>query len=140
MTQNTANNALTLAFQQTQQAIAALKQMVEKPMQDDRSNVDACIQRFEFTIELFWKLLRRILETKGIIVVYPKDVLRAAFSGQLIDHETQWLSMLNDRNQTSHTYNEKLADEIYQHIKDYFPVITTTYTTLRSLYFKNVIF
>lgn len=137
MTQNTANNALTLAFQQTQLAIAALKQMVEKPMQDDRSNVDACIQRFEFTIELFWKLLRRILETKGIRVVYPKDVLRAAFSGQLIDNETQWLSMLNDRNQTSHTYNENLADEIYQHIKNYFPFIATTYATLRALYLTD---
>ena len=134
MTQNTANSRLELAFQQTGQAIAALKQMVEKPMQEDRSNVDACIQRFEFTIELFWKLLRRILETKGVVVLYPKDVLRAAFSGQLIDHETQWLGMLNDRNQTSHTYNEKLADEIYHRIQGYFSVIATTYATLRAAY------
>lgn len=132
MKQNKTNSALKLAFQQTGQAIAGLKQMVEKPMQSDRSNIDACIQRFEFTIELFWKLLRRILETRGVIALYPKDVLRAAFSGELIDHETQWLGMLHDRNQTSHTYNEKLADEIYGRIKKYFPVIETTYLALRD--------
>lgn len=122
--------ALTLSFEQTKLALAALQQMVEKPMQADRSNIDACIQRFEFTIELFWKLLRRILESKGVLVVYPKDVLRSAYAGGLIDDELQWLQMLKDRNQTSHTYNEKLADEIYQHIKEYFPLLETTYLKL----------
>ena len=40
---------LTLSFQQVEQALVALKQMVDKPMQSDRSNIDACIQRFEYT-------------------------------------------------------------------------------------------
>lgn len=111
------------SLQQTKKALQALGVMVRKPMDEDRGNIDASIQRFEFTIELFWKLLKRILETKGVEVRYPKDVLKEAYAGGLIDDEKMWLKMLRDRNLTSHTYDESLADEIYAHIKQYYPVL-----------------
>ena len=41
------------AFYKVQKAFSALKNIAHKPMQEDRSNIDATIQRFEFTIELF---------------------------------------------------------------------------------------
>jgi nucleotidyltransferase substrate binding protein (TIGR01987 family) len=41
----------------------------------------------------------------------------------LIDDEELWVKMLLDRNMTSPTYNEQLADEIYSHIKSYVPAI-----------------
>lgn len=62
---------IALSYAKLAKALNALEQMVNKPMQEDRSNVDACIQRFEFTFELFWKLLKRILEAEGVEVVYP---------------------------------------------------------------------
>ena len=65
---------ISLAFKRTEKALEALSLMAKKPMQEDRGNVDATIQRFEFTIELFWKLLRILLESKGVLVQYPKDV------------------------------------------------------------------
>lgn len=132
MKKNEPNEKLTLSFQQVEQALIALKQMVDKPMQSDRSNIDACIQRFEFTIELFWKLLKRIIESRGGTPTYPKDVLREAFKGQLIQDESMWLSMLQDKNLTSHTYNEQLADEIYERIKTYYPVFHTTFEQLKA--------
>ncbi len=104
--------------------------MLEKPVTEDRSTIDAAIQRFEFTIELFWKLLKKILASKGVDVVYPKDVMRQAYAGHLIDSEQVWISMLRDRNITLHAYNEELADEIFNNIKHYYPVL---YTTLQSL-------
>ena len=81
---------------------------------------DSCIQRFEFSVELCWKFLKRILEDKGVEVVYPRDVIRTAFAGRLINDEALWLSMLDDRNLTSHTYDEDLADEIFAHIPAYY--------------------
>ena len=117
------NNRIEQSLQQTKKAIQALGVMISKPMDEDRGNIDASIQRFEFTIELFWKLLKRILDAKGVDVRYPKDVLQEAYSGGLIDDEKVWLSMLKDRNLTSHTYNEDLADEIYEHIKKYYPIL-----------------
>jgi nucleotidyltransferase substrate binding protein (TIGR01987 family) len=127
------NVKIELAFGKVQKALLALVSVAEKPMQDDEIIVDATIQRFEFTIELFWKLLKVILESKGVEVQYPKDVLREAFKGHLIDDEEQWLSMLKDRNLTSHTYDEKLAHEVYERIKAYVPVFMSTLDHLLKL-------
>ncbi len=63
-------------------------------MDEDRRNIDASIQRFEFTIDLFWKLLKAILETRNIEVTYSKEVLKAAYKGYLIDDEEVWLDMI----------------------------------------------
>ena len=67
---------IKLAFAKLEKALNALEIIASKPMQEDRSNIDATIQRFEFTVELFWKLLKYILESKGVEVQYPKDVTR----------------------------------------------------------------
>ncbi len=123
---------IELGFTKLDKALKSLEQIANKPNQADRSNIDATIQRFEFTIELFWKLLRVILEGKGVEVQYPKDVLRESFKGHLIDHENQWLEMLKDRNLTSHTYDEKLADEIFARIKKYVVIFKITFDQLRQ--------
>lgn len=118
------------AFEKLGNALDALEVMVNKPMQDDRSNIDACIQRFEFVTEFFWKALKRILEADGLQVFYPKDVIQEAYRGHLIDDEKLWLEMLKDRNQTSHPYDRELADRIYSNIKSYFPLLKKTYLKL----------
>lgn len=75
------------------------------------------IQRFKFTFELAWKTLKVIFENEGLIGLNsPKTVLREAFSAGLIEDDELWLLMLNDRNSTSHIYNEKLAIEICNNI------------------------
>ena len=124
---------IELTFSKVQKALVALENVAQKPMQDDEIIVDATIQRFEFTIELFWKLLKVILESKGVEVQYPKDVLREAFKGYLIDDEEHWISMLKDRNLTSHTYDEKLAHEVYERILSYVPLFKKTLNHLLLL-------
>ncbi len=121
---------IELGFLNVSKALNALELIAFKPPQADRANIDATIQRFEFTIELFWKLLKAILKEKGVDVHYPKDVLKEAYRGHLIDHEDVWVSMLHDRNLTSHTYDEKLADEIYERIRGYIPVFRDTLISL----------
>ena len=107
-------------------------QLIINKQAKDGSYRDAVIRRFKFTIELFWKFLKRILEIKGIQVRYPKDVLKEAFAGNLIENEQIWLNMLQDRNLTSHTYDEELADKIYAHIQSYFPTLLETKEKLSS--------
>lgn len=121
---------LELAFRKLQKALTALEIMLVKPIDPDRANIDASIQRFEFCIELYWKLLKRILEVKGQLVTYPKDILQEAYRGQLLDDEEMWLAMLKDRNQTSHTYDEELADQVYCRVKIYFPIMKKTFEKL----------
>ncbi len=120
------------AFSKVEKVLKGLGTAVDKPIDADSMYLDATIQRFEFSIELFWKLLKLLLASKGVEVAYPKDVLREAFVGRLIDDERVWLAMLRDRNLTSHTYNQELAETIYVNIKEYYPVMTATLHNLKK--------
>jgi nucleotidyltransferase substrate binding protein (TIGR01987 family) len=122
------------SYEKLHKALISLELILKARNRSDRSNIDATIQRFEFTIELFWKFLKRILDSKGIEVRFPKDVLKEAYAGHLIDDEQTWLDMLRDRNLTSHTYDEELADRIYENIKIYFPILDTTTQKLQKMF------
>jgi nucleotidyltransferase substrate binding protein (TIGR01987 family) len=75
--------------------------------------IDGTIQRFEFTFELLWKSVRRLLARQGVEANSPKAVLQQAYRLGWLDDEQRWLQLLEDRNLTSHTYREDLAREIY---------------------------
>lgn len=116
-------------------ALKSLHVMVDKPMDIDRSNIDATIQRFEFCVELFWKTLKHVLTDLGVDVNYPRDTLQAAYAGKLINQEDVWLAMLRDRNLTSRTYNEELADDIYARIVNiYYPLLQQSFDTIQEKY------
>lgn len=120
------------AFDEVEKALLALNVALKQPALESNLHIDGTIQRFEFSIELFWKLLKRLLASKGVVAQYPKDVLRQSFAGGLIADETMWLDMLNSRNLTSHTYNEDLAEEIYEKIQGYYPFLQTAFNTLKA--------
>lgn len=77
---------------------------------------DSVIQRFEYSIDNFWKFLKLYLEIKygGEIAKSPKAVLQQASDMLILTPEEVkiFAKMITDRNLTSHTYNEDLADEI----------------------------
>lgn len=102
-------------------ALQRLKEAAEVFKQKDTGDVirDGLIQRFEFTYELSWKTTKEYLEDIGIVDKNsPKVIFREAYSQKLIENEENWLLMLNDRNQTSHVYQEKMAEEIAGRIVD----------------------
>jgi nucleotidyltransferase substrate binding protein (TIGR01987 family) len=71
------------------------------------------IQAFEFTHELAWNVLNDYLQDQGYTnLVGSKDATRTAFKNGLIEDGEAWMAMIQSRNQTSHTYNQDLADEI----------------------------
>jgi len=69
--------------------------------------LEGVIQRFEFTFELSWNLLKDRLEYDGVVIatVTPRNVIREAYSAKLIDDCEVWIDMLTDRNLMSHTYD-----------------------------------
>jgi nucleotidyltransferase substrate binding protein (TIGR01987 family) len=76
---------------------------------------DASIQRFEYTFELSWKLLRRYLATEAAVNPFNlKELFREAGRQGIIANVEAWFAYLKGRNLTSHTYNEKTAEETYQ--------------------------
>ena len=77
--------------------------------------------------ELLWKTFQRLLHAEGIDVATPRDALKAAFGAGWIEDEAAWLEMLQDRNETSHTYDEEKALAVYRSIRARFPAILTAY-------------
>ncbi|MGA2669646.1 MAG: HI0074 family nucleotidyltransferase substrate-binding subunit [Ignavibacteria bacterium] len=103
------------ALQQYTNAIRKLDEGTSSAI--DELDKDGVIQRFEFTIELLWKMLKLYLEDQGIICNTPKECLKAAFRIGLIDNEEAFLNMLQDRNKMSHLYSKEESEEIYERIK-----------------------
>lgn len=106
---------------------------------DNSLYIDGTIQRFEFTIELYWKTLRRLLEDEGIVTKTPRETLKQAYAVGWLKNEEAWLQMLKDRNETSHIYNEKMAQNIYENIEGYFPEMKSTFTELQDKYGNGLI-
>lgn len=98
---------------------------------------DAVIQRFEFTFEVVWKALRLYLEHQGYECGGPRSTLKKAFVEALVPTEEEadiWLEMLDDRNLTSHAYDEALADRIYERIiHDYAALLSAMAARIQAL-------
>ena len=116
----------------------ALKRLSEVITHKDIDTVDfmqdATIQRFEFVIELYWKVLKKILTYEKIDATTPREVLKKAFQFNLINDEETWLAMLDDKYNTSHAYKQEEAKKVFEHIKLYLPVLESTYSLLKNKY------
>lgn len=90
---------------------------------------NSVIKSFEYSYDTFWKFLKEYLEKmQGLMPqANPRTVFKTCFDNKLITQEelNQCLKLLEDRNLTSHTYNESLAQQVSQEIEQYFIVIKT---------------
>ncbi|WP_304950279.1 nucleotidyltransferase substrate binding protein [Sulfitobacter sp.] len=83
---------------------------------------DACIQRFEYTYELAHKLLKRQLEAMSANpseidqMSFPDMIRSGAERGLLANGWDEWRRFRDARNATSHAYNEKKANEVFERI------------------------
>ena len=106
-------------------AFERLKEVIENIKKDNEDYAiyrDSAIQRFEITAEAFWKCIKIFLKIKeGVICNSPKGCIRELFLNGYVDENRLevLLNMVDDRNLTSHTYNEEIAEEIFQRLGDY---------------------
>lgn len=81
---------------------------------------DALIQRFEFTYELAWKSMFYWLRDQGEKTPeMASAVFQAAFRCQLVEDPKVWEKTKDNRNETSHTYNEAKAVEVASFVRSY---------------------
>lgn len=102
-------------------AIGRLRDVLALPETD--VSRDAGIQRFEFCFELAWKAVQEKAVREGLECQSPKGCIRLAFKHGWIEEEPGWLAMLEDRNRTSHTYDEALAKDVYSRLGRYVPLL-----------------
>jgi nucleotidyltransferase substrate binding protein (TIGR01987 family) len=96
---------------------------------------DGVIQRFEFTFELSWKMIKRFLEMYGLErpdSLTNKELFRAGFEQGLIDDPERWFHYLRMRNQTSHAYDQQKAKEVFEAAKEFLPDATRLLLMLKD--------
>jgi nucleotidyltransferase substrate binding protein (TIGR01987 family) len=101
------------AFAQLADAAAQAKQRKLSVLEEQ-----GLIQAFEYTHELAWNTLKDFLEARGTAVkIYgSRDATREAFAAELIVNGEAWMKMIEHRNETSHSYNERIAAAIVEAI------------------------
>lgn len=84
---------------------------------------EGLIQRFEYTHELAWNVMKDYAVFQGNTSIGgSRDASREAFQLKIISNGQVWMDMIGSRNKTSHTYNEEVANEIFVKImKEYYP-------------------
>lgn len=128
---------LKLKYNQLNSALERLSEAVIDYEQSLKNNTserlidslrDSMIQRFEFSLDLFWKYLKIYLEKKMAINIdfnSPKNVVRDACKTKLLSEiDTKvTLTMIDDRNMSSHIYKEEIADDIAKRIPMHFKIM-----------------
>lgn len=72
--------------------------------------LDAMIQRFEFTFDLGWKTLKTLLESAySVEAPTPLQAFQEAIRVGIIAESPEWLAMRDMHNLTSHSYSESTA-------------------------------
>jgi nucleotidyltransferase substrate binding protein (TIGR01987 family) len=102
-------------FANFNKAMRQLKKFIDKNQADSLNELEiqGLIQAFEYTFELAWNVMKDFMEYQGAQEIYgSRDALVAAFNKGLIADGEQWMEMFQNRNKTSHTYNEETANEI----------------------------
>lgn len=121
-------------FANYNKALAQLRKFIEK---GDLSELEkqGLIKAFEYTFELAWTTMKDFLEFRGQTDIFgSRDAIRKSFQLGLIADGGRWMDMLTSRNQTSHTYNEAVAEEICRAVQAvYYPLFQELQRRLEAI-------
>ncbi len=107
---------MAVSIQEFEKALQALENTLVLPETDIIR--DATIKRFEFCVELSWKTAKKIM---GSASTSPKQVIREMAQNGFITDVELWLRSIDERNNSVHTYNESLANQVYQFARTFLP-------------------
>jgi nucleotidyltransferase substrate binding protein (TIGR01987 family) len=78
---------------------------------------DGVIQRFEIAMDLSWKLTARVLRdvygVQSTDILTKKDIFRQAAKCHLLDDPEAWFGHYEARNDTSHMYDNLIAEQTF---------------------------
>lgn len=88
---------------------------------------DSLIQRFEYTFDVTWKYLSEYLQFSGrtLAIKTPKSIFRECLKANILSANDVRLAieMVDQRNLTTHGYDEPLIEEISKNIPNYFTLL-----------------
>ncbi len=123
----------TVELEKAAQTLAEALQFAEQVKSDEikfKIARDACIQRFEYCIELAWKVAMRKL---GSTTKFAKPAIREMARANLIGAAEDWLLFAEARNQTSHSYDEGIAQKLFHEIQKFSVELGHLLVSLKNL-------
>lgn len=107
-------------FTALENALVTFEEAIKRGPTSDLER-DGTIQRFEYTFELCWKSIRKILLALGreSVSSSPKPIFRDAHQENLIKDIDVWFRYIDARNRSSHTYNKATAEKVFNDIQDF---------------------
>lgn len=110
-------------FENMDKAYTVFQRRLEGYLEDKGNEAErmALIQGFEVVQELSWKTVRNYLENEGYDDLgNSKKTIRTAFQEELIRNAEVWMEAIRLRNETSHTYDDSVVEEILDFITEEF--------------------
>jgi nucleotidyltransferase substrate binding protein (TIGR01987 family) len=117
-----------------QKAVRQLTKFIEKGELNELEE-QGMIKAFEYTYELAWKMIKDYYEEQGEVNIQgSRDALRLAFQRGIIKDGDNWMKMIKSRIATVHTYNEEVAKQIIQDIRNlYFQLFIELQTKMQNI-------
>jgi nucleotidyltransferase substrate binding protein (TIGR01987 family) len=112
-------SSLQKAVSSLERAVKVAEVMIKGVVDTDQEEVirAGVIQNFEFTYELCIKFIKRWIEANvsgsNPDSITFKELLRIAAESQLIQDVDDWVEYREARNETSHTYDNDKADDVF---------------------------
>ncbi|NPA71759.1 MAG: hypothetical protein GXO35_02900 [Gammaproteobacteria bacterium] len=110
------------ALKRLSSAIERKESLIKEGFED--VYLDIIVKRFEFTYEMAWKALKRYLEFLGLEATNPRSTFKEAYSQGLLSEQGVWLDMIEQRNLSSHVYDETQIQEILDKVDRYHQAFT----------------
>lgn len=125
-------------FENYKRALRLLSEAIETMHEREITQLEkeGIVQRFEYTWELAWKLLKDYLEHSGITLgtITPTTVIKAAFASKIIENGDIWMRALDARNKMSHTYDLRVFEQIISDIdRSYLKILDDMYMKMFEL-------
>ena len=122
-------------FQNYQKALGQLTSALSQYDENAEALIkEGILQRFEFTHELAWKMLKDYLEYEGHQgITGSRSASRLAFSLGLVSDGQIWMDMIESRNRTVHTYDERVLEQEFAKVQQaYAPALAALAVTMQA--------
>ncbi len=122
-----------------EKAILQLESGIAQSLENPENELlrDGVIQRFKYTMDLSWKMIQRYLkhvaqvEESGIRT--KKDLFREAARLGLLSKVEDWFGYDEARNETSHTYDENIAQAVFFEATRFLPAAKDLLASLKKV-------
>ena len=124
------------------QTLATLKTVLDKikagvPEEYNLEMRDSAIQRFEYSIDTFWKFLKIYMQeflSMHIESISPRAIMKDALDAAIITNDEFKILIycVMSRNETSHAYNQMLAEEIFGELYRFYTVMHAVITRIKA--------